>query len=390
MFFLFPVDFKDGLIYIQIEKRDKMKNTVPSYFKKFSCIADKCPDTCCAGWEVVADQESLDKYNALQTEYGEKIRSLLTVDSDGDTIYKSCDGRCPFLLGSGLCEMYIELGHENLCRTCRMFPRHITDFGSRLETGLSFSCPEAARLITESPDPITFETVETKGNISPNSIDPTMYFTLLKARKLAIDILQNRKYSIERRLMNFLLFSAELDKHLKHGEFVETEKTTDNYSFSEEKHKIRSAASKKALKKYFSDFLSLEKLNPGWVGYSSECAASSGEKSRNFRSLTSANQWEYEHFAVYLVFRYFMTAVFDYDLLTKAKFTVLSFILICRIQAFADASEKENRVEIMQKYSKEVEHSADNLEAMSRFIRKSKYYSVENLINILSEQEENL
>lgn len=390
MFFLFPVDFKDGLIYIQIGKRDKMKNTVPSYFKRFACIADKCPDTCCADWAIVADSESLEKYNNLQTDYGRKIRSLLTVDADGDTVYKSSDGRCPFLLESGLCEMYIELGHENLCRTCRMFPRHITDFGSRLETGLSFSCPEAARLITEAPDPITFETVETEGNISPNSIGPTMYFTLLKARKLAIDILQNRKYSVERRLINFLLFSAELDRHLKYAEFEEAEKTISNYSFSEEKHEIRPTALKKTLKKYFSDFLSLEKLNPEWVGYSAECAEMSGEKIGNFRSDINENQWEYEHFAVYLVFRYFMTAVFDYDLLTKAKFAVLSFILVCRIQGFADASEKEERVEIMQKYSKEVEHSANNLEAINNFIKKSRYYSVDNLINILSEQEENL
>lgn len=390
MFFLFFVDFKDGLIYIQIEKRDKMKNTVPSYFRKFKCIADKCPDTCCAGWAIVADSESLEKYNSLQTDYGSKIRSLLTVDADGDTVYKPSGGKCPFLLESGLCEMYIELGHENLCRTCRMFPRHVTDFGARLETGLSFSCPEAARLITDSPDPITFETVETEGNISPNSINPNMYFTLLKARKLAIDILQNRKYSIERRLINFLLFSAELDRHLKHEEFEEAEKAMNDYSFSEEKSKIRPAASKKALKKYFSDFLSLEKLSPEWVGYSAECADVSNEKIGNFRSLTSANQWEFEHFAVYLVFRYFMTAVFDYDLLTKAKFTALSFILICRIQTVANASEKEKRVEIMQKYSKEVEHSASNLELINKSVKKSKYYSVENLINILSEQEENL
>ena len=35
----------------------KMLNTVPDYYKKFSCIADKCPDTCCAGWEIVVDDE---------------------------------------------------------------------------------------------------------------------------------------------------------------------------------------------------------------------------------------------------------------------------------------------------------------------------------------------
>ena len=35
-----------------------MKNIYPSYYKKFRCVADKCPDTCCAGWEVVVDPPS--------------------------------------------------------------------------------------------------------------------------------------------------------------------------------------------------------------------------------------------------------------------------------------------------------------------------------------------
>ena len=100
-----------------------MKNTFLSYYKKFSCIADKCTDTCCAGWGVVVDRESLEKYNALNTPYGEKIRSLITVDEDGDSIFTAKNGRCPFLLDCGLCEMYKELGHENLCRTCSPAPK---------------------------------------------------------------------------------------------------------------------------------------------------------------------------------------------------------------------------------------------------------------------------
>lgn len=364
-----------------------MKNTVPSYFKKFVCIADKCPDTCCAGWEIVADAESLDKYEKLSTDFGKKIRALLTVDSDGDTVYKSVDGRCPFLLENGLCEMYIEIGHDNLCRTCRMFPRHITDFGSRIETGLSFSCPEAARLITESSSPITFETLETEGHISPNSIDPDMYFTLLKARKLAIDILQNRKYSISRRLSDFLVFSAELDRLLRYEDFEEADKLINSFTVSGKRDDCRPASAKKAFRKYFSDFLSLEKLNPDWVGYSPDCGSISDEKIREFLLSVSENQWEHEHFAVYLVFRYFMTAVFDYDLLTKAKFTVLSLILVRRIQVFSGASSKEERIEIMQKYSKEVEHSAQNLDSVTHFIKKSRYYSVENILNILTWEE---
>ena len=356
-----------------------MKNTVPSYYKKFICIADKCPDTCCAGWEIVVDDESFENYNSLKSDYGEKIRSLMTVDCDGDTVYKSNNGRCPFLLENGLCDMFINIGHDNLCRTCRQFPRHITDFGSRLETGLSFSCPEAARLITESDAPITFETEDVQGIITPNSIDPDIYFTLLKARNLAIDILQNRKYSMPERLSAFLVFSEKINAFIRKDLIDEAVEFIENYKFSSPVCTPRPASAKKAMKKYYSDFISLEKLNPDWVGCCEELSFVFHEDISAYLSAEKSHEWELEHFAVYLVFRYFLTAVFDYDLLAKAKFTVLSLISICRIQALGKASG----VEIMQKYSKEVEHSANNLETVNSLIKKSKYYSVENFINIL-------
>ena len=187
-----------------------MLNTYPDYYKKFSCIADKCPDTCCAGWEIVVDPESLKKYNSLDGGYSKKIRSLISVDSDGDSIFTPANERCPFLLDSGLCEMYIEIGHENLCRTCRLFPRHVTYFGARKETGLSLSCPEAARIIMEKSDPICFETEEIHADIMPTAIDPSLYFTLIETRKTAINILQNRNFPIEKRIVAFLALSEEI------------------------------------------------------------------------------------------------------------------------------------------------------------------------------------
>ena len=42
--------------------------TTPDYYDKFKCIADKCPDTCCAGWQIVIDEASLEKYKKLKGE----------------------------------------------------------------------------------------------------------------------------------------------------------------------------------------------------------------------------------------------------------------------------------------------------------------------------------
>lgn len=39
-----------------------MQFTFPNYYKEFSCIAGACPDTCCAGWQIVIDDKTLKKY----------------------------------------------------------------------------------------------------------------------------------------------------------------------------------------------------------------------------------------------------------------------------------------------------------------------------------------
>ena len=41
----------------------------PDYYKKFNCIAYKCPDTCCSQWQIVIDDDSLEKYKAYKGEY---------------------------------------------------------------------------------------------------------------------------------------------------------------------------------------------------------------------------------------------------------------------------------------------------------------------------------
>ena len=36
-----------------------MKLRIPSYYEEFSCIADKCKDNCCIGWEIDIDEETI-------------------------------------------------------------------------------------------------------------------------------------------------------------------------------------------------------------------------------------------------------------------------------------------------------------------------------------------
>lgn len=359
-----------------------MKNTFPAYCKQFSCIADKCTDTCCAGWAVVADEESLQKYRSVKGGFGNKIRECITVDDDGDTVFAPSDNRCPFLLGNGLCEMYIELGHENLCRTCRQYPRHITYFGARSETGISLSCPEAARIIMQSSNPITFETENTLDFPQPTDIDAELYFTLLEAREKAIDILQSREFSIRRRICAFLEFSQKISPLVRRSECDSIRSAITEDCLLKEKSAYSPRRASSSLKKYFSDFRELEMLDTSWKD---ALSAAENTDISEYSEKMKPFEWEYEHLMIYFVFRYFMTSVFDGDLLTKSKFAAVSSVIIQKLQA-AENADKERRTQIMQRFSKEVEHSASNMEFLSRSMKKSRCYSVENLINLIQEK----
>lgn len=126
-----------------------MKLYAPKYYRDFRCIADRCPHSCCVGWEIDIDGDTLEKYKTLGG-YGEAIRE--SISTDGVPHFKLGAGeRCPHLDECGLCRIIASVGDEYLCDICREHPRFY-NFTDVVEVGLGMSCPEAARIILESAD----------------------------------------------------------------------------------------------------------------------------------------------------------------------------------------------------------------------------------------------
>ena len=114
-----------------------MLYTIPDYYEAFSCTADACEDTCCAGWRIVVDEEALERYRAEKGPYQKKLREAVCW-RDG-TFRQDPLRRCKFLKKDNLCEMYQQLGADSLCKTCRTYPRHTEEFEA---SGKSpFRCP---------------------------------------------------------------------------------------------------------------------------------------------------------------------------------------------------------------------------------------------------------
>ena len=137
-----------------------MRIRIPDYFNSFKCIASKCEDTCCAGWEIVVDDETYDYYKSVKGRFGERLKKEIIKDEEGDNIFVLNDNRCAFLDNNDMCDIYKELGEKHLCYTCREYPRFTEEFGSIREIGLSLSCPEAARIILGKTNVTKFNTME--------------------------------------------------------------------------------------------------------------------------------------------------------------------------------------------------------------------------------------
>ena len=126
-----------------------MKLYAPRYYKDFKCIADRCRHSCCVGWEIGIDSDTLKKYETLTNEYGKEI--IKTVDCTDVPHFRLSSGdRCPHLDEQGLCRIITNVGEDYLCDICREHPRFYNDTAKGKAVGLGLSCEEAARIILSS------------------------------------------------------------------------------------------------------------------------------------------------------------------------------------------------------------------------------------------------
>ena len=151
----------------------KMKLYAPGYYKEFSCIADKCTHSCCIGWEIDIDSDTMAKYTSVTDGYGKQIRD--SIDKADTPHFRLTEGeRCPHLEDNGLCRIISTLGEDYLCDICREHPRFYNDTPHGKEVGLGMACEEACRIVLESDDYARMTEIgEVDGETVPTDFDAT-------------------------------------------------------------------------------------------------------------------------------------------------------------------------------------------------------------------------
>lgn len=227
-----------------------MQYHFPDYYYTFQCIGSLCPDTCCAGWNIEIDQASLSDYKkAIQN--SRQGWHLKPQDPFFTTLKKSIDfrrrtfrlqgRRCALLTEDNLCSIYLHMGKNSLCRTCRTYPRHQEEFGNIREISLSLSCPEAARIILSQSSRPLLVSRQTNMDCPPEQlVDENLLTWLLTARERILDIIWEPDRSLELSVSMALAFAHDLQRRHIDQRFF----NADSFNFTEASMDLEKLAQK--------------------------------------------------------------------------------------------------------------------------------------------------
>lgn len=156
-----------------------MNRIRPPFYDKFTCIADRCPITCCQEWKIGVDADTNRKWKKLlppeTVEPQRKNLSAYTTKKDGERVIGLTeDHKCPFLNKEKLCKLVIAYGDKVLSKTCTDFPREVHVFEQHEEENLMPCCPAVIDLLWKCEREEIFQIPETEE-------DGQLLFTIRRA-----------------------------------------------------------------------------------------------------------------------------------------------------------------------------------------------------------------
>ncbi|MCR1962890.1 flagellin lysine-N-methylase [Clostridium perfringens] len=455
-----------------------MKVRVPNYFNEFKCIASECEDTCCAGWEIVIDDETHKRYEKVEGEFGDILRSKI-VKSDGENIFLLNNGNCSFLNEKKMCEIYINLGEDHLCYTCQQFPRYTEEFLDLKEVGLSLSCPEAARIILRKAENTTFNLSEEdkcenemqeeleddlslsceninssncdlcKSSNLKNSennrlfnlseseniecfdlknsedsefsnsevdsftededyfdegIDAEVLSEFLECRNIVFKIIERNDFDLGTKAALALEFVKEVQNKIDLGDMDEIPELMEEYRDENfintllkelESFKGKESIKYKNLCECLNVYKKIKHINSNDpLGLEKALKYFEGNeefylrKHKEFNEYYKENLYKFKNILVYFIFRYFMKAIFDYDVSAKIKLAIISTLTIKELAVvrFIENNNEfteEDMVEVSRIYSKDIEHSDENIENLQEIFETEEIFEVDEILPTL-------
>ncbi len=395
-----------------------MKQRVPGYFDEFQCIAGSCHDNCCVGgWEIDIDEETYEYYQNMTGDIGERLRSNIIQNEDGDYCFRLVDGRCPMLTDKGLCIVHKELGKEYLGVVCDQFPRYSEYYGTIKETGIGMACEEAARIMLckDRPFSMNIKPLEEDYEADPE-YDSTYASKIFALRDMIFKILKKDILSIHEKLIIILSVGSSVQEAINYGEYDKIKDIIDLYSrdygaelledtrYMYDNGEFANIVLHDSMRKIFLPYEEMEILNNSWDTLFKNMINSLFEQMNNeeyellceeFATDIQERDYEYRQILEYFVFRYFAKSIYDYDVLGKCQMLVTNFFAISHMDMFRWLDNHKNysfndRMDIMHIFSRQVEYSEENIENLYEDYVFDEIFNPDSLKAILWLDSENI
>ncbi len=291
-----------------------MLTVYPDYYPAFRCLAGACRHSCCVGWEIDIDRETLAKYKTVPGDLGRRLKENISTD-DPPHFLLGAGERCPFLNENNLCDLILAGGEGMLCQICDDHPRFYNDLPGRREVGLGLCCEGAAALILNRREPV--ELVEIG---EPEEVDPDCA-ALLELRQRAFALARDRALPLSLRMDRLLALCGGCEP------------------------------GHPAL--WADLLLELERLDERWTALLQTL-----EQAGPGLPLPGSDDPAWEQLLVYCLYRYLPQAWEDGDVGSKAGFAVLTVRLL---QALSVLHPEMELTELARLWSCEIEYSTENV-----------------------------
>lgn len=200
---------------------------MPEYMRDFKCIGSTCEDTCCAGWRVSIDQETMVKYKKVDhIELRKKFKTEISINKASERTARNyakmklnpTTGYCGFLT-DGMCSIQAALGEDYLSQTCATYPRFVNEIDELQEVSTQLSCPEAARVALLNSkgiqffyeDRLTWHNLQSSAKFSTQNTKNKLADSFWDIRIAAIRIMQDRRYRLEHRFMQLAVLADQIE-----------------------------------------------------------------------------------------------------------------------------------------------------------------------------------
>lgn len=387
-----------------------MKVLKPFYYDDFNCIANKCIDSCCIGWNVYINKNTYKKYKKVGGVFGKKLsNSINRIKLNGNDLsygkIKLKNNICPMMNEEKLCDVYINLGEEYLCDICKLYPRNINKYGEIYERNLTMSCPEVARYFVKHKGDFYFNMDEEKLSdldkdyIINKNYDENLYNLLWDARSLTMEIIQFKEIDIWKRIVFVKSLCDKVQVVINKNNYENYQSLLNNF-----KNEIVNVDTIKSLDKItivpgikmpFTQIILQLRNNVGiknekylkLIDEYNELVEKNNtdiliiEIENKFDRFLSKYNNIMENLLIYLIYKYFMKALYTKNLEVEISNVIISYavikmLLLARWYKNNKILNEEDFVEVFYVFSRVIEHSNGFLDILQNNIKDAGYDSV--------------